>query len=76
MKMKDQEGKLLIDVILSSEKIVNGYGKLALAIREAIPAGEIEKIKQLRSMYFYLFENSLKRLNKNEREFIRNHVDS
>ncbi|OMF67171.1 hypothetical protein BK142_28395 [Paenibacillus glucanolyticus] len=59
MKMKDQEGKLLSDVILSSEKIVNGYGKLALAIREAIPAGEIEKIKQLRSMYFIYLKTHL-----------------
>lgn len=73
--MEEREGKLLIDVILNSEKIVNSYVKLALAIKEAISAGEVDKIKQLRSMYLYLFENSLKRLNKSERELIQSWIE-
>lgn len=65
----------MIDVILSSEIIVDSYGKLTYAIKEAISVGEIEKLKQLHSKYLYFFENSLKRLNKSEKEFIRRWID-
>ncbi|WP_194542033.1 hypothetical protein [Paenibacillus sp. JZ16] len=75
MKAVNPEGKLMIDVILSSEIIVDSYGKLTYAIKEAISAGEIEKLKQLHSKYLYFFENSFKRLNKSEKEFIRRWVD-
>jgi hypothetical protein len=75
MKAVNTEGKLMIDVILSSETIVDSYGKLTYAIKEAISAGEIEKLKQLHSKYLYFFENSLKRLNNSEKEFIRRWID-
>jgi hypothetical protein len=75
MKAVNTEGKLMIDVILSSEIIVDSYGKLTYAIKEAISAGEIEKLKQLHSKYLYYFENSLERLNKSEKEFIRRWID-
>lgn len=75
MKAVNTEGKLMIDVILSSEIVVDSYGKLTYAIKEAISAGEIEKLKQLQSKYLYFFENSLKRLNNSEKEFIRRWVD-
>lgn len=75
MKAINIEGKLMIDVILRSEIIVDSYGKLTYAIKEAISVGEIEKLKQLHSKYLYFFENSLKRLNKSEKEFIRRWID-
>lgn len=75
MKAFNIEGKLMIDVILRSEIIVDSYGKLTYAIKEAISVGEIEKLKQLHSKYLYFFENSLKRLNKSEKEFIRRWID-
>ncbi len=58
---------------LSIEDIVKP-GKFGVTNSQMIPDGSVEKLRMLRSIYLYSFENSLMYLKKSEREFIQNNL--
>jgi hypothetical protein len=75
-QQEQDEGK--IEQVITIEDIVKP-GKFGVtnsqmipAIKQAISDGSVEKLRMLRLIYLYSFENSLKYLKKAEREFIRN----
>jgi hypothetical protein len=75
-QQEQDEGK--IEQVITIEDIVKP-GKFGVtnsqmipAIKQVIADGSVEKLRMLRLIYLYSFENSLKYLKKAEREFIRN----
>ncbi|ANA78552.1 hypothetical protein PVOR_23999 [Paenibacillus vortex V453] len=74
-EQNQQEERLLaIEDIIKPGKFGVTNSQIVSAIKQVIADGSIEKLRMLRSMYLYSFENSLRYLKKSEREFIQNNL--
>lgn len=69
-----EERLLAIEDIIKPGKFGVTNSQIVSAIKQVIADGSIEKLRMLRSMYLYSFENSLRYLKKSEREFIQNNL--
>ncbi|UNK20798.1 hypothetical protein MNQ98_12635 [Paenibacillus sp. N3/727] len=69
-----EERPLAIEDIVKPGKFGVTNSQMIPAIKQAIMDGSVEKLRMLRSMYLYSFENSLRYLKKSEREFIQNNL--
>lgn len=69
-----EERLLAIEDIIKPGKFGVTNSQIVSAIKQVIADGSIEKLRILRSMYLYSFENSLRYLKKSEREFIQNNL--
>jgi hypothetical protein len=67
-----EERPLTIEDIVKPGKFGVTNSQMIPAIKQVIADGSVEKLRMLRSMYLYSFENSLRYLKKSEREFIQN----
>lgn len=65
---------LAIEDIIKPGKFGVTNSQMLPAIKQVILDGSVEKLRMLRSMYLYSFENSLRYLKKSEREFIQNNL--
>lgn len=65
---------LAIEDIVKPGKFGVTNSQLIPVIKQVIADGSVEKLRMLRSMYLYTFENSLRYLKKSEREFIQNNL--
>lgn len=63
-----------IEDIIKPGKFGVTNSQMIPAIKQVIADGSVEKLRMLRSMYLYSFENSLRYLKKSEREFIQNNL--
>ncbi|CAM4454502.1 hypothetical protein PATY110618_17290 [Paenibacillus typhae] len=66
------EQAITIEDIVKPGKFGVTNSQMIPAIKQVIADGSVEKLRMLRLMYLYSFENSLKYLKKAEREFIQN----
>lgn len=72
---EDKEEQLLaIEDIVKPGKFGVTNSQMIPAIKQVIADGSVEKLRMLRSIYLYSFENSLRYLKKSEREFIQNNM--
>ncbi|CAH1056828.1 hypothetical protein [Paenibacillus pseudetheri] len=69
-----EEPPLAIEDIVKPGKFGVTNSQMIPAIKQVIADGSVEKLRMLRSMYLYSFENSLRYLKKSEREFIQNNL--
>jgi len=49
--------------------------QLIPVMKQVIAENDVEKLKQLKSTYFYIFQRSIKYLKKGEREYIDQHLN-
>ncbi|MEK3660259.1 hypothetical protein NSQ29_11890 [Paenibacillus sp. FSL F4-0236] len=70
----NEERPLAIENIVKPGKFGVTNSQMIPAIKQTIMDGSVEKLRMLRSMYLYSFENSLRYLKKSEREFIQNNL--
>ncbi|MGG3506578.1 hypothetical protein ABES58_13990 [Paenibacillus lautus] len=71
----DKEDRpLAIEDIVKPGKFGVTNSQMIPAVKQVIADGSVEKLRMLRSMYLYSFENSLRYLKKSEREFIQNNL--
>lgn len=66
-----EERPLAIEDIVKPGKFGVTNSQMIPAIKQVIADGSVEKLRMLRSIYLYSFENSLRYLKKSEREFIQ-----
>ncbi|MFF2016084.1 hypothetical protein [Paenibacillus sp. NPDC058177] len=69
-----EEPPLAIEDIVKPGKFGVTNSQMIPAIKQVIAVGSVGKLRMLRSMYLYSFENSLRYLKKSEREFIQNNL--
>ncbi|BBH19379.1 hypothetical protein Back11_07240 [Paenibacillus baekrokdamisoli] len=69
-----EERPLAIEDIVKPGKFGVTNSQMIPAMKQVIADGSVEKLRMLRSMYLYSFENSLRYLKKSEREFIQNNL--
>ncbi|AIQ19084.1 hypothetical protein H70357_22005 [Paenibacillus sp. FSL H7-0357] len=69
-----EESSLAIEDIVKPGKFGVTNSQMIPAIKQVIAVGSVEKLRLLRSIYLYSFENSLRYLKKSEREFIQNNL--
>lgn len=69
-----EERPLAIEDIVKPGKFGVTNSQMIPAIKQVIADGSVEKLRMLRSIYLYSFENSLRYLKKSEREFIQNNL--
>ncbi|OBZ14629.1 hypothetical protein A8L34_11955 [Bacillus sp. FJAT-27264] len=69
-----EERPLAIEDIVKPGKFGVTNSQMIPAIKQVIADSSVEKLRMLRSMYLYSFENSLRYLKKSEREFIQNNL--
>ncbi|KOR90155.1 hypothetical protein [Paenibacillus solani] len=69
-----EERPLAIEDIVKPGKFGVTNSQMIPAIKQVIADGSVEKLRMLRSIYLYSFENSLRYLKKSEREFIQNNM--
>ncbi|MGG3306574.1 hypothetical protein ABER23_04000 [Paenibacillus lautus] len=69
-----EERPLTIEDIVKPGKFGVTNSQMIPAIKQVIADGSVEKLRMLRSIYLYSFENSLRYLKKSEREFIQNNL--
>ncbi|KZS43953.1 hypothetical protein AWU65_28160 [Paenibacillus glucanolyticus] len=67
----NEERLLAIEDIVKPGKFGVTNNQMIPAIKQVIAEGSVEKLRMLRSIYLYSFENSLRYLKKSEREFIQ-----
>ncbi|MBP1999663.1 hypothetical protein J2Z69_000682 [Paenibacillus shirakamiensis] len=69
-----EEPPLAIEDIVNPGKFGITNSQMIPAMKQVIADGSVEKLRMLRSIYLYSFENSLRYLKKSEREFIQNNL--
>ncbi|WP_036671109.1 hypothetical protein [Paenibacillus sp. HGF5] len=69
-----EERPLAIEDIVKPGKFGVTNSQMIPAIKQVIADGSVEKLRMLRSIYLYSFENSLRYLKKSEREFIQHNL--
>ncbi|MGW8826196.1 hypothetical protein ACWGNU_29185 [Paenibacillus lautus] len=69
-----EERPLAIEDIVKPGKFGVTNSQMIPSIKQVIADGSVEKLRMLRSIYLYSFENSLRYLKKSEREFIQNNL--
>lgn len=69
-----EEPPVAIEDIVKPGKFGVTNSQMIPAMKQVIVVGSVEKLRMLRSMYLYSFENSLRYLKKSEREFIQNNL--
>ncbi|GIP25796.1 hypothetical protein J23TS9_09260 [Paenibacillus sp. J23TS9] len=70
----NEEMPFVIEDIVKPGKFGVTNSQMIPAIKQVIADGSVEKLRMLRSMYLYSFENTLRYLKKSEREFIQNNL--